>query len=145
MYYFGLNSVNSEYVPRAMSPMKKISCKGRYPAGVTFTRCCGVPFSSPLGIVIQKKSRVAASNPQVSLILRFYDLFIESFRCGRQLFFLKICQFTFEYILFHQFVELYVVCHYALFQVKNIFGCFISICHIFQQRLCCHVDYSAMS
>ncbi|XP_021922456.1 uncharacterized protein LOC110831127 isoform X3 [Zootermopsis nevadensis] len=67
MYYFGLNSVNSEYVPRAMSPMKKISCKGRYPAGVTFTRCCGVPFSSPLGIVIQKKSRVAASNPQVLL------------------------------------------------------------------------------
>jgi hypothetical protein len=77
LYYFSLKSVNSEDVPKAMSPVKKISCKRRYPAGVTFTRCCGVPFSSPLGIAIQKVSRMTAVNPQVSLILQFYDLITE--------------------------------------------------------------------
>jgi hypothetical protein len=69
LFYFNLKSHNSEYVPRAISPLKKSSCKRRYPMGVRFSRCTTVPFSSPLGILIQKKSRMAPINSQVSPLL----------------------------------------------------------------------------
>jgi hypothetical protein len=74
LFYFKLKSVNSEDVPRAVSPLKKSSCKRRYPVGVRFSRCSAVPFSSPLGILIQKKSRMAPINSQVSPVtdLLFY-------------------------------------------------------------------------
>ncbi|XP_069692758.1 uncharacterized protein ova [Periplaneta americana] len=67
LLYLKLKPVNLEETPKAKSPTKQAACKRRYPAGVTFTRCCGVPFSSPLGMVIQKKSRMATVNPQVLL------------------------------------------------------------------------------
>ncbi|PNF19676.1 hypothetical protein B7P43_G16063 [Cryptotermes secundus] len=67
LLYFNLKSVNSENVPRAVSPLKKNSCKRRYRVGVRFSRCSAVPFSSPLGILIQRKSRMAPINSQVLL------------------------------------------------------------------------------
>lgn len=65
--YFSLKPVNSDDVPRVISPLKKNRCKGRYPMGVRWTRCCGIPFSSPLGITIQKRCRTNAVNSQVLL------------------------------------------------------------------------------
>jgi hypothetical protein len=72
LFYFNLKSVNSEDVPRAISPLKKSGCRRRYPMGVRFSRCSAVPFSSPLGILIQKKSRMAPINSQVSPMIHFY-------------------------------------------------------------------------
>jgi hypothetical protein len=72
LFYFNLKSVNSEDIPRAISPLKENSCRRRYPMGVRFSRCSSVPFSSPLGIFIQKKSRMAAVNSQVSHVLQIY-------------------------------------------------------------------------
>jgi hypothetical protein len=74
LWYFSLKPVNSDDVPRATSPLKKSRCKGRYPMGVRLSRCCSIPFSSPLGITIQKRYRTTAVNSQVSYMLQVYGL-----------------------------------------------------------------------
>ena len=66
LYYFSLKPVNSDDVPRDKSPLKKSRCKGRYPMGVRLSRYFGIPFSSPLGASIHRRSRTAGMNSQVS-------------------------------------------------------------------------------
>lgn len=72
LYYFSLKPVNSDDVPRVKSPLKKNRCKGRYPMGVRLSRFCGIPFSSPLGTTIHKRSRTTAINSQVSYMWQIY-------------------------------------------------------------------------
>lgn len=74
LYYFSLKPVNSDDVPRVKSPLKKNRCKGRYPMGVRLSRYCGIPFSSPLGTTIYKRSRTTAINSQVSYVWQIYGL-----------------------------------------------------------------------
>jgi len=74
LYYFSLKPVNSDDVPRVTSPLKKNRCKGRYPMGVRLSRYCGIPFSSPLGTTIHKRSRTTAINSQVSYMWQIYGL-----------------------------------------------------------------------